>query len=106
MKKVSDCCGQVETDRMPEELGFCPDCREHCVFIETSAYFEDGEPVVTDRNGFIKLEYDRRQVGRRASDRHVLSFLVFAFICVFAVGISAGFYVGAAYSASIVLGAK
>lgn len=52
------------------------------------------------------MKNERRKTDRRIEDNQYFWFLVFSFICVFAVGISAGFYVGAAYSASIVLGAK
>jgi hypothetical protein len=46
---------------------------------------------------------DRRERDRRANDRQFLWLLIIGFTSVFTVGVSAGVYIGAAYSAHIVL---
>lgn len=30
---VSDCCGAEATDPVMEDIGICPECKEHCEFI-------------------------------------------------------------------------
>lgn len=32
-QKISDCCGATPTDPIMLDLGICPDCKDHCEFI-------------------------------------------------------------------------
>jgi hypothetical protein len=32
--KISDCCGAEATDPVMEDYGICPDCKDHCEFID------------------------------------------------------------------------
>jgi|SanBayMetagenome_1026888.scaffolds.fasta_scaffold297884_2 hypothetical protein len=33
-QKISDCCGAAATDPVMLDYGICPDCKDHCEFIE------------------------------------------------------------------------
>ena len=37
--KVSECCGAYH--EMAEDYGICPDCKEHCEFVEEDEEFEE-----------------------------------------------------------------
>lgn len=32
--KVSDCCGAEMTDPVMEDYGICPECQEHCEWVD------------------------------------------------------------------------
>lgn len=32
-QKISDCCGAAVTNPIMLDLGICPDCRDHCDFV-------------------------------------------------------------------------
>lgn len=32
--KVSDCCGASATDPVMLDYGICPDCKDHCEFVD------------------------------------------------------------------------
>jgi hypothetical protein len=32
-QKISDCCGAAVTNPVMLDLGICPDCKDHCEFI-------------------------------------------------------------------------
>ena len=38
MTKVSNCCGAYLNSNVCEDIGICPECGEHCDFVE-----EDGD---------------------------------------------------------------
>lgn len=45
--KISDCCGvpaYSNGDSSTEDYGICPDCKEHCEYVEE----DDGEPNNSD----------------------------------------------------------
>lgn len=33
-QKISDCCGAAARDPIMLDYGICPDCKDHCEFIE------------------------------------------------------------------------
>ena len=55
MSKVSDCCGASNIDF--EDYGICPDCREHCEFIEIDDEEESQvDELYHDHPDFLKAE--------------------------------------------------
>lgn len=34
MNKISECCGAAATDPIMLDYGICPECNEHCEFVE------------------------------------------------------------------------
>lgn len=42
--KVSDCCSAPATELYSEDLGICPECKEHCEFVDP----DDDEDEPTD----------------------------------------------------------
>ncbi len=38
--KISDCCGAEATGEM-EDVGICPDCKEHCEFVDLEEDFTE-----------------------------------------------------------------
>ena len=33
-QKISDCCGAYATDPLMLDYGICPDCKDHCEFVD------------------------------------------------------------------------
>jgi hypothetical protein len=53
--KISDCCGAEMTDINIEDYGICPDCKDHCEFID---YDSDDDLIYNNfcHEGGIKYE--------------------------------------------------
>ena len=47
--KISDCCGAKPIGDGCEEAGICPDCKEHCEWVE----LDDDTPTETSRTSTI-----------------------------------------------------
>jgi hypothetical protein len=60
--KVSDCCGAANIDF--EDYGICPDCREHCEFIEDpeedNFTEEQIDEFYADHPDYLKAEIIKR----------------------------------------------
>lgn len=44
MSYISDCCGAAPTDPVMLDIGICPECKDHCEFID-----EDEEETIDNK---------------------------------------------------------
>lgn len=100
--KVSGCCGANEQSEgyYSVEGGRCPECKEHCEFVDASIYFEDGSLGIIDAQGIIQTPPTRPDYDPVNS---LISTMALGWVITLICGVAIGYYIGAAEASAMVL---